>query len=219
MMVGRTRPPQSMRIIVFGATGRVGKCIVEQAIQAGHDVTAFVRDRNRVNVAPASASIVEGNVLEPASVRAALTPGFDAVVVAIGETKLKPSSIVTDSMHVIIGEMKHCGLDRILMVSGTAEMPRKTFLGRLSTSLMKLTPVGHPVRDHDRAFEELKNSGLKWMLAGCPYIKDGPRRGTYHTSLVYSGGFKLIHPPDVADLIVRELAEKKYTGCVVGVWY
>ena len=50
-------------------------------------------------------------------------------------------------------------------------------------------------------------------------FKDGPGRGSYRTSLVYPGGFKIIHPPDVADLIVRELTEQKYTGEVVGIWY
>jgi hypothetical protein len=57
------------------------------------------------------------------------------------------------------------------------------------------------------------------MLAGCPYIKDGPRRGGYRTSLVFPGGWKIIHPPDVADLLVHELTEEKFTGSVVGIWY
>jgi hypothetical protein len=122
-------------------------------------------------------------------------------------------------MHTIVTAMKERGLDRLLFVSGTSEMPRRTFFGRLSLALMRVTPVGHAIRDHDRAFAELRRSGLKWMLAGCPYIKDGPGRGSYRTSLVYPGGFKIIHPPDVADLIVRELAEQKYTGEVVGIWY
>ena len=208
-----------MKIIVFGATGRVGTCIVEQAIQAGHDVTAFVRDRQRLKAGGDKVSIVEGDVLDPAAVRAALDPGFNAVVVAIGQAGLKPSTVVTDGMHVIVAAMKDRGIGRLLFVSGVAEMPTKTFFGRLTAALLKLTPVGHAIRDHDRAFEELKRSGLKWMLAGGPYIKDGPGRGSYRTSLVYPGGFKIIHPLDIAGIIVRELTEEKFTGKVVGVWY
>jgi putative NADH-flavin reductase len=208
-----------MRIIIFGATGRVGACIVEQAVQAGHDVTAFVRDGRRLKVGGDKVSIFEGDVRDQDAVRSALDPGFDAVVVAIGQAGLKPSSVVTDGLHTIIVAMKHRGIGRLLFISGVAEMPRKTFFGRLTAALLKLTPVGHAIRDHDRAFEELRDSGLKWMLAGGPYIKDGPRRGTYRTSLVYPGGFKIIHPPDVADLIVHELTEERFTGSVVGIWY
>lgn len=208
-----------MKIAVFGATGRVGSCIVEQAVQAGHDVTAFVRDRQRLKVGGDKVSIVVGDMLDQAAVRAALEPGSDAVVVAIGQAGLKPSTVVTDGMRAIVAAMKNRGIGRLLFVSGVAEMPNKTFFGRLTAALLKLTPVGHAIRDHDRAFEELRGSGLRWMLAGGPYIKDGPRRGSYRTSLVYPGGFKIIHPPDIADLIVRELTEEKFTGKVVGVWY
>ena len=208
-----------MKIIVFGATGRVGACVVEQAVAAGHDVTAFVRDCRRLAVGGDKVSIVEGDVRDQAAVRSALDPGFDAVVVAIGETALKPSTLVTDGMHTIITAMKDRGIGRLLFVSGVAEMPNKTVFGKLMAALLKLTPVGHAIRDHDRPFEELRLSGLQWMVAGGPYIKDGPRRGNYHTSLIYPGGFKTIHPADVADLIVRELTEQKFTGKVVGIWY
>jgi hypothetical protein len=90
-------------------------------------------------------------------------------------------------MHAIVAAMKDRGIDRLLFVSAVAEMPNKTFFGRLTAALLKLTPVGHAIRDHDRAFEELKRSGLRWMLAGGPYIKDGPRCSSYRTSLVYPG--------------------------------
>ncbi len=33
-----------MKLTIFGATGATGICLVEQAIAAGHDVTAVVRD-------------------------------------------------------------------------------------------------------------------------------------------------------------------------------
>jgi uncharacterized protein len=208
-----------MKIVVCGATGRVGTCIVEQANQAGHDVTAFVRDRRRLKVGDDKVSIVEGDVRNQAAVRAALEPGFDVVIFAIGETALKPSTVVTDGARAIIAGMKDRGIPRLLGVSGVAEMAKKTSLGRLTIALLKVTPVGHAIRDHDRALEEVKHSGLRWMLAGCPYIKNGPRRGGYRTSLVFPGGFKIIHPPDVADLIVHELTEERFNGSVVGIWY
>jgi hypothetical protein len=55
-------------------------------------------------------------------------------------------------MHAIVAAMKDRGIDRLLFVSGVAEMPNKTFFGRLTAALLKLTPVGHAIRDHDRAF-------------------------------------------------------------------
>ena len=208
-----------MKIIVFGATGRVGSSVVEQSFKAGDDVTVFVRDRNKVKSIADKVSIVEGDALNELRVLAALAPGFDAVIFAIGASALKPSTLVTDSMRTVVSAMKKGKVSRLLGVSGTAEMPNQTAFGKVTNALLRLTPVGHAIRDHDGAFDEIKHSGLQWMLAGCPYIKDGPRRGRYQTSLVFPGGFKIIHPPDVADLLVRELVEKRFTGSVAGIWY
>jgi putative NADH-flavin reductase len=178
-----------------------------------------VRDCGRLKVGAGKVSVAQGNAVDEKSVRAALSPDFDAVLNAIGESALKPSTVATDSVHAILAGMKQSGIARYMGVSGVAEMPNKTTFGNLTISFFKITPVGHPIRDHDRAFEELKRSGLEWTLAGCGYIKDGPRRGGYKTSLTFDGGFKVIHPPDVADLLVRELSERKFPNQVVGIWY
>lgn len=64
-----------MKIIVFGATGRVVACAVDQDIQSGHDVTAFVCDRQWLKVGGNQVSIAEMDGLNEASVRLALAPG------------------------------------------------------------------------------------------------------------------------------------------------
>jgi len=208
-----------MKIMVFGATGRIGSCVVEQALAAGHQVAAFVRDAGRLTVGAGQVQVVEGNVLNSAEVETALAQGFDAIVVAIGGDPLKPSTLVTDAARSILAAAKAAGTPRYLGVTGTAEMPRKTLIGSISTFILRLTPVGNAIRDHDGAYALVTQSGLDWMLAGCPWVKDGPRRGGYKTSLIFPGGNKFIYPADVADMLVRELTEKAYSGQVVGLWY
>ena len=208
-----------MKIMVFGATGRIGSSVVDQALAAGHQVSAFVREARRLTGSIGQVQVIEGNVLDPAEVEAALRDGFDAVVVAIGGDPLKPSTLVTEAARSIIAAAKAAGTPRYLAVTGTAEMPHKTLIGKLSTFILRLTPVGNAIRDHDGAYALVTESGLDWMLAGCPWVKDGPRRGGYKTSLVFTGGNKFIYPADVADLFVRELTEKAYSGQVVGLWY
>jgi putative NADH-flavin reductase len=208
-----------MKIMIFGATGRIGSSVVEQALAAGHQVTAFVRDARRLTVGAGQVQVVEGNVLDSSEVEAALRKGFEAIVVAIGGDPLKPSTLVTDAARSILTAAQAAGTPRYLAVTGTAEMPNKTLIGKISTFILRLTPVGNAIRDHDGAYALVIHSGLDWMLAGCPWVKDGPRRGGYKTSLVFPGGNKFIYPPDVADLFVRELAAKSYCGQVVGLWY
>ncbi len=206
-------------MLVFGATGRVGAAVITQAMAAGHRVTAFVRDPKKLAPSGSGLIVATGDVYKPETLEAAMAPGFDAVVVTVGADPLKPSTLVTDSARAILAAARKAGIRRYLGITGTAEMPEKTLLGRVSTAILRQTPVGHAARDHDGAFEAVRTSGLDWTLAGCPYIKDGETRGQYQTSGVFPGGFKIIHPGDVAHFLVRELTEHRHPNAVVGIWY
>jgi uncharacterized protein len=209
-----------MRVLVFGATGRVGSEIVKQATAARHDVTVFARRPEMVPSTISPAANVTGNVLDGAAVTLAMTSRpFEAVVSAIGAGALEPSTLVTEGTRSIVNAMRATGLTRYLAVSGTAEMSRQTTLGRVTNSVFRRTPVGHAIRDHDGAFALVAASELDWTLAGCPYIRDGPAKGAYRTELVYPGGFKIIHPADVAAFIVRELVDHRYPRQIIGLWY
>ncbi len=209
----------SKSVLVFGATGRVGAAVIAQATAAGHRVTAFVRDPKRLERPQGDVSVAVGDIYKAETVEQAMAPGFDAVIVVVGADPLKPSTVVTDSARAIVAAARKTGVPRYLGITGTAEMPDKTFLGRLSTAILRLTPVGNAAKDHDGAFEAVRSSGLDWTLAGCPYIKDGESRGQYRTSLVFPGGFKIIHPGDVAHFLVRELGTHEHSNAVVGIWY
>lgn len=148
-----------------------------------------------------------------------MAPGFDAVVVTVGADPLKPSTVVTDSARVIVESAKKVGIRRYRGITGTSEMPAKSLLGRFSTALLRLTPVGNAARDHDGAYQAVSKSGLEWTLAACPYIKEGPSVGRYRHASVFPGGFRTIHPGDVAHFLVKELSERRYPNQAIGIWY
>ncbi|MFZ1129554.1 MAG: NAD(P)H-binding protein [Terriglobales bacterium] len=204
-----------MKVLVLGATGRVGSEAVRMAIAAGHQVTAFVRDPARLSPAN-GASIAVGDVTRPESLRMALNE-VDAVLNAVGVDPLKPSTFVTDSARIIVREMDSAGVHRYVAVSGTASMP-KTFIGNVATEVLELTPVRHAIKDHQGAFEIIKASTLDWTLAGCPWIKDGLGTTNYVESDVFPGGMKVIHPRQVADFLTKVLDKPEYFRRIVGIW-
>lgn len=57
-----------MRIIVFGATGSVGKEIVRQGLKQDYLVTAFVRKKSSIEIKDKNLSLFEGDVLKYANV-------------------------------------------------------------------------------------------------------------------------------------------------------
>lgn len=72
-----------MKLLVFGATGGTGSRLVEQALQQGHEVTAFARDPAKIHVKHDNLRVVTGDVLDRDSVNAAVK-GQDGVLSALG---------------------------------------------------------------------------------------------------------------------------------------
>lgn len=208
-----------MNILLFGATGRVGGFALEYALAQGHAVTAVVRDPSRLRQSHPQLRIVAGDIYQPAALLAALPDPFDAVLSAVGGDVTRPSTVVTDSARFLIGLMQQRGMRRLLAVSGVAEIPEQTLLGKAGGALMRRSPIRHGVLDHDSAYALIAASGLDYTLAGCPHIKDGPRTGTYvlHTG-PYAGGYHSISPQDVADFLVSELTAARYLRQIVGIW-
>lgn len=73
-----------MKIVLFGATGNIGKVILDEALSRGHAVTAVVRDPARVTAGHASLTVVQGDLARPQSFAAAL-PGNDAAIASLND--------------------------------------------------------------------------------------------------------------------------------------
>lgn len=87
-----------MRILVLGATGRTGAEAVGQAVAAGHQVRALVRDPRKLGSDPAEA--VTGDATDPAAVARAAS-GADAVLVALGPGRDLKSDLASRSAQVL----------------------------------------------------------------------------------------------------------------------
>jgi uncharacterized protein YbjT (DUF2867 family) len=76
-----------MRLVVLGATGRTGRLLVEQALERGHEVVAYVRRPEAVPERP-GLLVVGGQFTDQPAFRSALT-GADAVLCAVGPASVK----------------------------------------------------------------------------------------------------------------------------------
>ena len=60
-----------MKLAIFGATGKTGLAIVEDALATRHEVTAFVRDPSRLTVKHERLAVAQGEALDAAGVEEA----------------------------------------------------------------------------------------------------------------------------------------------------
>jgi len=71
-----------LKILVYGASGKVGTHVVEVALERGHQVTAVSRDPSRITRRDPQLVVVKGNILDPVSV-AELVAGQDVVIISV----------------------------------------------------------------------------------------------------------------------------------------
>jgi hypothetical protein len=151
-----------MKLTIFGATGGTGRQLTEQALAAGHDVTAVVRDPARLAVARSPRlHVITADVLDPAAIVPAVD-GADAVATAIGPRGNGPTTLSQDSVRSIIQAMHKAGTRRLLTVSGSVvtDEGEGPLLRYLVKPLARRTALRHVCADMRSAEAEVIGSGL-----------------------------------------------------------
>ena len=103
-----------MNITVFGATGSIGRLVVEQALAAGHDVTAVTRDAARLTLRHDRLSVVEADPTDPAACVPAVKDA-DAVVVALGAGR--HGGVREAGTRAVVEAMQEAGVRRLVCQS------------------------------------------------------------------------------------------------------
>jgi putative NADH-flavin reductase len=170
-----------MRIVVFGATGPTGRILSDQALLAGHQVTAVAR-RPEVLEARDGLTVVRGDVSDPGSVTQAVAGG-DAVISVLGVPfSRQPITLYSRAAQNIVAAMHAHGVGRLITVSSSVTDP----LWRPSNALFfnnVLDPLvnrrlGRTLHEDMRRMEALvRDSGLDWTIARPSGLFDHPPTG------------------------------------------
>jgi putative NADH-flavin reductase len=221
-----------MKLTIFAATGGIGHQILEQAVAAGHDVTAVVR--NPGNLAGGVRAIRADLATADAETLAPAVAGADAVLSGLGPRSTAEYGIVTTGTRAITGAMQATGVRRIVVVSaapvGTVPAPGRPeppkhdpgdgFFMRHVLSPMVKAAFGKSYADLAQMEEELASSGLDWTVVRPPRLTSKPLTGSYRRAYgqnVKRGVF--ISRADVAHLMLAVLGEPGTVKQVVSLAY
>lgn len=202
-----------MKVAIFGASGRTGKPLVEQALATGHEVTAFVRDPSKLGIGHEKLTIVKGDVKEPTKVREAVSDA-DAVLSALGHTKSSAKDVQTVGTENIVAAMEESGVRRLVSLTGAGVGDPKDepkLFDKVITTLLKLLQkdVLEDGENHARAIEK---SGLDWVIVRGPMLTEGEKKGEYRVGYVGKNSGTKISRADVADFMLRQTEDDSYLG-------
>ena len=159
-----------MNLVVLGATGRTGRLVVEQALAAGHTVTALVRSPQKLTTGHSNLRLVTGEATDTLAVSSALE-GADAVISALGGK----GSVIADSTRAIVAAARKTGLSRVVVLSTfAAERDRLDAGTRLLTGI----GMGAMLKDKSAGEEMLRLSDLEWTIVYASILSDGPANGS-----------------------------------------
>ncbi|KOG58904.1 NAD(P)H-binding protein [Streptomyces flaveolus] len=210
-----------MKLTVFGATGGIGRELVRQALDAGHEVTAVVRDPARLTVTGDRLEVLRSGLADPEELRPAVR-GRDAVLSGLGARSRKDAGVATRLTRTVLGAMEAEGVRRLLVVSAGPVGPAPVDDGPLDRGVRGLvSAVLKDVYADLREMEaELARSGTDWTSVRPPRLQDKPLTGRYRTAV---GGFppkgRFIARADVAHAMLSMIDARETLKQGVGVAY
>lgn len=184
-----------MKLTIFAATGGIGRQLLEQAVAAGHDVTAVARNPQNLPAAPARIVAADLGSADPMSLRPAVA-GADAVLSGLGARTKADAGVATRGTKAITEAMRAAGVRRIVVVSaapiGTVPSPARPHPPRhdpgdgfiiryLADPIVKRTLREH-YADLAEMEDVLRDSDLDWTAVRPPRLTSKPLTRQYRTA-------------------------------------
>lgn len=212
-----------MKVIVFGASGGTGSLVVQQALEKGFEVTAFVRNPEKFKLKSPKLRIVQGDVLQQNSIDTFMK-GQDAVICCLGVPATKVGKLRSDGTQNIINSMVKFGVSRLVC---------QTSLGYGdSVAVLKFTPfifrkiivpllLRNTFEDHLLQETIIKNRNINWTIVRPGNLTNGMLTENYKTEFDYNDSTLRvkISRADVADFLIKSIANRNSYGKVLGISY
>jgi putative NADH-flavin reductase len=199
------------KLLIFGATGPMGRHVVARALEQGHDVTAFVRDPAKLAVSSDRLHVIVGSIPDDPQVVAEAIRGQDAVISALGVgLSFKSNRLIERSMRNIVPAMEASGVRRLIFTSAFGVGGTKgdvPLLPRLMAGLL----LRDIYADKKAAEDYLRQHDLDWTLVCPTRLTNGKVTGKYrvgeHLEL---RGLPSISRADVAHFMLTQLDDRTY---------
>src|SRR5512141_2589180 len=203
-----------MKIVVFGASGRMGIKVVELALEAGHNVTAFLRTPSKIAIQHPNLALFQGDVMDVAAVEKAVV-GQEVVFSVLGPTRPPEpgmNSMLETAAKNIVAAMRKHGIRRLISTTGAGvpqpeDQPKVA--DRLVNTMLNLLQKNF-VLDASASVKVIQASDLDWTIVRFPRVMDGAHTGRYRVAYIGKDSGTQISRGDGADFVLRELTEKKW---------
>lgn len=212
-----------MKVVVFGATGKAGRAVALTLLAAGHQVTAFGRNRAKLP-AYKGISVIVGDALNAPDVASAVA-GQDAVVVSLGDSlnpvvlklgaklgvkRNTPPNICEVGTANVIAAMAAASVRRLICITSYGVGDTRDRLSRVYRLWFRALQLREQLADKERQEKVVKDSGLDWTLVQPVGLTDGAATGRWLASTSGDRRKRTVSRVDLADFIAQVLKGGRY---------
>lgn len=200
-----------MKLLVFGATGSVGTQLVDQALERGHEVSAFVRNPATLDLTRHRLTAIQGDVLDYSAVESAVGDS-DAVLSAIGTGMFTHNDVRSQGTENIVTAMEKNGGSRLISLSSMGIGDSRHMLPKLYKYFLVPLLLRQGFVEHEVQERAVRSSELDWVIVRPGAYNNGLKTGRYRHGLSDAGSNvkAKISRADVADFMLRQLDDETY---------
>ncbi len=198
-----------MNIALLGATGGIGRLVLDKALARGHQVTALARTPSKLDVQSPSLHISQGDALKPDDVQKVIG-GQDLIISTIGARTLKPDTICEESARNVLSALAQTGVRRFICISGAGLGDNA---GLIIEKIIRPLLLKNVYADALAQDALIKRSEIDWTIVRPYRLTNGPESSTYQVARNPFRSPILIRMTtraDVADFMVKEAEERQY---------
>lgn len=197
-----------MNLVVFGASGRTGRLVIDEALAAGHIVTAFVRDPLKLGRTHANLKVAQGNSGDDASVARAVA-GADAAISALGPVKGSPKDLLVTAQRNITQALQSAGVKRYVVLTGAGvrdPQDQPKLVDHIFGFLLKLT-AADVLKDSEQSIALVRSTPLDWIVVRAPRLTDGTKTGSVRVGYVGAESGTQITRADLAAFMIEQATQ------------
>ena len=161
-----------MQILILGATGRIGRILLTEALQLGYKVNVIVSHKGVLRVSSELLTVFEGTPLNKFTLTDAMR-GCDAVLSTLNISrvsdfpwsKLRTSKdFLSMSMKYVLEKADVLKQKRIIVVTAWGVAETRKYIPSWFRWLIDHSNIRYPYTDHERQEQLLQQSDINWTI-------------------------------------------------------
>jgi putative NADH-flavin reductase len=231
---------ENLKIVVFGASGRLGDVIVDEALERGYEVIGVSRNPEKLPFTHKNFTARKGDMMDVTSIKE-LARDAGAIVISISAKapdNRPENSVIVPATKNVIEALSQLENKPYIVQMGSANLMYGSTFEEISKNMKNApfpfeegTVMYAVLIGHQMSLESYRESNLDWTIIAPPMKVMGiykepdkvSTKASYRTStsgpLVDAEGNKTIYVRDLAKATINEIEDRKFVGQVFTVGY